>query len=315
MFYSVPPLRVARLRFELRPRSSVSLPPSRCGEVLYGAFGTVLRRTACASDCPGTATCPRKRECVYALLLEPAMPLGPRFGESGARKAFLFRSPLDGNGEFTPHRPLIFELRLFGAAIERWGIFVDVFRRLSRTGLADRAADLVSVLSLDWKGTSARILFDQGSPTDAEPMVLDFRPMIDEARRGTRARIDFLTPALLKDRRSRSRIPELAALVRRLRDRISLLSLLWEQKEWQADYKTIGEIAEHAMTEKFEGGWSVHERHSTRTRRDMPVEGFRGSVFYDSVDPALWPLLRIGQEIHVGQHAVWGNGRYRLSEW
>ena len=103
--------------------------------------------------------------------------------------------------------------------------------------------------------------------------------------------------------------------VRRVRDRISLLSLLWEGSEWQAGYKAIGDRAEAAVTQRTDGRWNVHERHSTKTDRDMPVEGFLGSVFYDGADTQLWPLLRMGEEIHVGQHAVWGNGRYRVSEW
>jgi hypothetical protein len=121
-----------------------------------------------------------------------------------------------------------------------------------------------------------------------------------------------MTPTLLKDRRAQLRVPTLPALVRRLRDRISLLCLIWEGREWQAEYGAIGDLAESAVTGGYEGAWNVHERHSTRTRRTMPIEGFRGFVTYDSIHPDLWPLLRIGQEIHVGQHVVWGNGQYRL---
>jgi len=315
MLYTVPPLHMARLRFEIRPQTSLDLPPWRGGEVLYGAFGTILRRTACDTHCAGADSCPRRAACLYAGLFEPQVPIGRHFGETGARKAFLFRTPRDGDSEFTPLRPLFFELRLFGAAIESWKIFVDVFRQLATTGLADRAVELVSVLSLDWEGTSARILFENWRMTTAEPLKLDFHSLFDGAVLGSRARIEFLTPTLLKDRRTQSRIPTLAALIRRLRDRVSLLSLLWEGNEWQAEYRAIGDLAEKGVMEKFDGGWSAHDRHSTRTRCDMPVEGFRGSVFYESVDPQLWPLLRIGQEIHVGQHAVWGNGQYRLSEW
>lgn len=315
MLYAPPPLRMARLRFEMRPRTAVTLPPWRCGEVLYGAFGTVLRRTACTPDCASAGSCPRRGECVYAQLFEPLVPEGWHFGESNARKAFLFRPPLDANSDFTPLRPLKFELRLFGEAIDAWGVFVDVFRRLSATGLADRSVDLVSVLSLDWSGTSARILFEDGRPTEAAPMKLDFAPCFDGEPAHTRVRLQFLTPTLVKDRRATGRVPPLAAIIRRLRDRVSLLSMLWERTEWTADYRAIGDAAEGAVTAKYEGEWNVHDRHSTKTRRDMPVEGFRGSLFYDRVDPQLWPLLRIGEETHVGQHVVWGNGRYRLSAW
>jgi hypothetical protein len=313
--YTVPPLRMARLRFELRPRTSFRLPPWRVGEVLYGAFGTVLRRTVCDAGCEDAEACPRRAECVYARLFEPA-PIGPRFGETGGRKAFLFRTAADRDGvEISPRHPLMFEIRLFGDAIDSHAVFVDAFRRLAATGLADRAVDLISVLSLDWKGTSARILFESDRMTDGEPIRLDFRPFMELQSPGDRIRVEFVTPAAIKDRRRRLRVPSLAAIVRRLRDRISMLSLLWEHREWAAQYKEIGEVSERAVTNRFAGAWSVHERHSTRTRRVMPVEGFRGSVFYESVDPRLWSLLRIGEEIHVGQHVVWGNGQYRLAPW
>jgi hypothetical protein len=312
MLYTPPPLRMSRLRFELRPRTALSLAPERRGEVLYGAFGTILRRTACDPSCPGAEACTRRNDCAYAQIFEPASNLGARFGAKEARKAFVFRPPLDADPLFGPLRPLIFELRLFGEAIHAWALFIDAFRRLGDSGLADRAVDLVSVLSLDWTGTSAHILFEGGQITDAVPQILDFASLMHQPPAAARIRIQFDTPIYLKDGGTIQRQPALPALIRRLRDRISLLSLLWEGKEWQAEYRAIGELAEDAVMRVEEGGWIGHSRHSTRTRRDMPVEGFRGTVTYDRVHPDLLPLLRIGQEIHVGQHVVWGNGRYRL---
>jgi hypothetical protein len=191
-------------------------------------------------------------------------------------------------------------------------IFIDVFRRLASTGLADREVELVSVLSLDWKGTSANILFEGGQPTDAAPLTLDFARLLDAPAPAGSARLEFITPTLLKDHGTELRVPTFGALMRRLRDRVSLLCFVWEGTEWQADYRAIGDLAEGATLVVQDGGWNVHERHSTRTRRTMPVEGFRGCVAYDSVHPDLWPLLRIGQELHVGQHVVWGNGHYRV---
>lgn len=313
MIYAIPPLRMARLRFELRPRTTLHLAPENRGEVLYGALGTILRRTACDPDCPGVESCTRRLECAYAQIFEPASPIAARFGAKDSRKAFLFRPPLDADPVFGPHRPLIFELRLFGEAIHASGLFMDAFRRLTGSGLADRAVDLVSVLSLDWTGTSAHILFEGGQPTGAGPLMLNFDSLVHEpAVTSGRVRIRFDAPTYLKDGGTVQRQPALPALVRRLRDRISLLSLIWEGKEWQAEYRAIGNLAEDATMSVDDGGWNVHARHSTRTHKNMPVEGFRGTVTYDRVHPELWPLLRIGQEIHVGQHVIWGNGRYRL---
>lgn len=55
----------------------------------------------------------------------------------------------------------------FGKAIESWAAFVDVLHRLARTGLADRAVELVSLSRST--GKRPRILFEDGSLTGAEP--------------------------------------------------------------------------------------------------------------------------------------------------
>ncbi|HXH38709.1 MAG TPA: hypothetical protein VNN08_08785, partial [Thermoanaerobaculia bacterium] len=191
MLYTPPPLRMSRLRFELRPRTTLTLAPERRGEVLYGAFGTILRRTACEAACPGADSCTHSQDCAYAQIFEPASPLGARFGAKEARKAFLFRPPLDADPVFSPLRPLIFELRLFGEAIHASALFIDAFRRLGDSGLADRAVDLVSVLSLDWKGTSAHILFDEGRITDATPLILGFEALMHQPPAAARVRIQF----------------------------------------------------------------------------------------------------------------------------
>lgn len=306
---------MARLRFELRPRTTLRLESEFRGEVLYGALGTILRRTVCDPACASAESCPSRHECAYAQLFEPDSPVNARFGAKDAPKAFLIRPPIDPDPSFGPHKPLLFEVRLFGKAIDSSALFINTFRQLARTGLADQAVDLVSVLSLDWKGTSAHILYEGAQATDAEPLILDFDSWMHEPPAAGRARIRFDTPMYLKDGGKVQREPALPALVRRLRDRISLLSLIWEGKEWQAEYRAIGDLAEDAAMRIEKGGWQVHERYSTRTKRTMPVEGFCGTVTYDRVPPQLWPLLRMGQEIHVGQHVVWGNGRYCLLDY
>jgi hypothetical protein len=40
--------------------------------------------------------------------------------------------------------------------------------------------------------------------------------------------------------------------------------------------------------------------------------GFVGKILCEGIDPALWPLLRIGAEIHAGRYTAWGNGWYRI---
>jgi len=310
--YDTPPLHLARLRVEIRPRTTLRLALEERGNVLRGALGTNLRRLVCEDACPGATTCTRRAECAYARLFEPLSPEGARFGAGNAPRPFLFRTPLKADPNFDGHRPLIAELRLFGNAIADFAYFIEALRALGVTGLADRAADVVSVRSLDWAGDTAAILFEEGRLTGAPPRALDLECLMHATASERRAGIEFLTPTKATSKTADAKVPAFPALVRRLRDRISMLCLIWEGVEWRADYAAIGRLADEASTAAQNGRSVTWPRRSTKTGQIMLMSGFRGTVTYEGIHPDLWPLLRLGQEIHAGRYTDWGFGRYRL---
>ena len=129
---------------------------------------------------------------------------------------------------------------------------------------------------------------------------------------GATATIECLTPMWLKERGQDVRVPTIAVLVQRIRDRLSMLCNFHEGKEWNALFAEIRECAEKAENLKCEGEWVHSSRFSSRTDKAMPMGGFVGKVSCGGIDPALWPLLRIGEEIHAGRFAVWGQGWYSI---
>jgi len=66
--YSIPPLRVARVRCELRPEGVVSIAVEQRGNLLRGSFGDCFRRLICDPGCSGYEQCPRKGSAHQALL-------------------------------------------------------------------------------------------------------------------------------------------------------------------------------------------------------------------------------------------------------
>lgn len=303
MLFEPPPLRMARLRFEMRPKGTLRLPLEERGNALRGALGTNLRRAVCEPSCNDTKSCPRRDECPLARLFEPRCEAAARFGAQDAPRPFLFRPPLDPDPDFSANRPLIFELRLFGSAIADAVHFVVPLLELAKTGLAGRLLEPVGVSSLDWMGRA----------TQSEPVALDFGWCLDVPPAGPRARIELLTPTRINGRDADSGPPSLAALVRRLRDRISFLSLAWEGRPWIADYGAIATLADRASITSYDGLQVTYLRRSTKTGKTQHLSGFRGTVTYDGVDAALWPLLRIGEEIHAGRFTEWGLGMYRIA--
>jgi hypothetical protein len=148
--------------------------------------------------------------------------------------------------------------------------------------------------------------------TREQPLALGFASFFHEEGGPHAATIDFLTPTWLRENDRDLRVPTFPALICRIRDRISMLCRLYEGQEWQAAFSDIGQVASQATVCDWEGGWVQSPRMSTRTGDEMPLGGFRGPVNFRGIDPRLWPLLRIGEEIHVGRQVVWGHGLYRI---
>jgi len=307
----IAPLRIVRLLIELRTESPLLLPLEQRGNALRGAFGRIFQRQVCEPDCPGTATCSRREECPYAQLFEPRWPDGARHPAEAAPRGFLFRPPLGRDPEFGPKRPLRFELRLFGRAIESTEYFLRTFRLFAHHGLADQPVGLCSAETLDWAGASRGALVQDGCFTNLLPHVLGFEPLAGASPPCT-AVLRFVTPVCLKHERRELRVPTLVGLATRVYSRLRDLSRFYEGHEWQLDFSAVNAGASVTRMLDWDGRWVEWGRTSTRTGQTMPMSGYLGTVAYSGISPELWSLLRVGQEIHAGSHTVWGHGWYSL---
>jgi CRISPR-associated endoribonuclease Cas6 len=287
------------------------------GNALRGGFGLAFRDLVCDPACSGASHCLCREDCPYACLFEPVWPeAASRLGTLDLPRPFVFRPPLKGDPEFGPAQPMLFELRLFGQAIHSYEFFIRAFQNLSVRGLGQARIpfDLMSVASVDWsEGVSALIQRD-GHLTGASPVLLDFRACASQEDRSGRITIEFATPTLVKENGVELRVPTLPAMVKRLRDRISHLCLAYERIQWEVDYGGIGELASCSSIAAVKGEWEDRSRVSSRTGQRTPLSGFCGYVTYKDFDPRITPLLLIGQEIHLGRHAAWGNGWFRLRD-
>jgi hypothetical protein len=167
--------------------------------------------------------------------------------------------------------------------------------------------------------TRRRILARMGqSKTDDAPPSDEGRP---------RLQLRFLTPLLLKSgsgvsadgtrtpaREIRDR-PALGVIVRRLRDRLSSLCTFFGERWDCPDFAAWGTVADRATIVESRTTWLTRIRQSTRTGQSHEISGLVGQTTYDFPDEAtlhtLTPLLRMGELIHVGKNAPWGNGAIR----
>jgi len=103
-----------------------------------------------------------------------------------------------------------------------------------------------------------------------------------------------------------------------LLDRLSALCAFFAPEPWHRDdFGELGRLADDVELIASDTAWEHRSRRSTRTGRSHELSGFVGTATYRfptaSHLASLFPLLRYGELLHVGKHAVWGNGRFAVS--
>jgi hypothetical protein len=244
----------------------------------------------------------------------------------------VFDPPTDERSEFRPGETVEFGLTAVGRASRLAPYFVTVFRKLADEGLGPRRArfDLVEVVALGRGGAEA-VAGDVGLRElekeaefsvykNTDPLVRIAAPTLraddlvwpaDVNR--TRLTLRFTTPVDLRDHGVPVRMPEFGPLVRRLRDRASSLAVFFGDGPLDLDFKGVSALADTVRLVENRARMVAVNRHSSKTGQRHDVGGFVGEATYDGeAIGRLMPLVRVGEVIHVGKHAAFGNGRMEV---
>ncbi len=127
---------------------------------------------------------------------------------------------------------------------------------------------------------------------------------------GPRIIIDFVTPTMIKDAGRILRKAEPAAVIRRLRDRLSTLAAAWCGAVPDWDFKRLGEMAENIRVVSEDIHWVEARRRSGHSGFSYPSGGFKGSVTWDIPEVFMLKLLLAGTHLGLGKGTAFGNGRY-----
>jgi hypothetical protein len=268
--------QLTRLRFHLRAVDTLRFPPAKSGNVLRGAFGMTLRRTADAAE--------------YARIFEPKVTRGLPCEPSGLAeqpRPFVLRAAhLDGR-TFAPGEPFHFDAHLFDPSPSATQPFIEAFTRMAEAGFGPGRgrAHLLAVAPRE-------IFIDLG----------------DTSQQVTHIRVDFVTPTELKHDQKLVSRPEFPVLFARLRDRISTLRALYGPGPLAIGFRAMRERATWIRLARCELTWHSVERRSTRTGQTHPLGGFAGHVEYQGDLSEFLPYLRAGRWTGVGRQTVWGKG-------
>ena len=311
---SLSPLWFVRYRITLIPRTSLVLPLHSRGSTIRGAFGITLRRLVCHDIDLVCRTCSLEPTCAYPQSFEPRPPANSdRLSNfQDLPRPFVFDPPATESPDFPSGVPVTFGLTAIGRATRLVPYFVSAFRTLADEGLGPRRAkfDLVNVAALDARGAATAIY------ENTTPLVRLTAPTLRAAdlvkpgdSRRTNLALRFTTPLDLKDHGVPVGIPEFAPLIRRLRDRANALATFFADGPLHLDFKGISALAEGVKLVKNGTRLIEINRTSSRTGQRHDVGGLVGEAEYEGDGIGkLMALVRIGEVVHAGKHAAFGNG-------
>jgi CRISPR-associated endoribonuclease Cas6 len=301
-----------RLRFHFEALEPAWFPPASSANIVRGAFGSVLRKLACAPLCAEAAHQPG---CVYARIFEPKA--SDRRGPSGLAdwpRPFIFRTGHLDESRIRTGEPFHFDVHLFDVANPALAYFVRALEQLSTDGLGPRRARarLASVEQLALDGAVLRRVFDGETLADAlAPTAIELAPHGEPVHA---ARVRFVTPTELKARDNLAERPEFPILFARIRDRLSTLRALYGPGPLPIDFRGLGDRAHEIKMIRCQIGSEHAWRRSSRTGQVHPLGGFTGEAEYSGELAEFLPYLQAARWTGVGRQTVWGKGEIQLVE-
>jgi hypothetical protein len=334
-------LPLGLFRFTIAPLQSLEVPAVNKGNMLRGGFGHAFGRLCCVPQCTDAKACPLGNSCPYKIIFEPSPPPGAdRLSKNqDIPRPFVFRPPQTTQARFEKDERFEFGLVLIGRALDFLPYFVLSFRELAAKGLGlNRAKCMLNRVEQtgispngDGPGNSEGHLIysaeDQRLRSPNPTSVVEhlgrrlhqFAPSIN----GSTPRLltlRFLTPTFLVADGEVIRRPDFHHVFKRLRDRINSLSTFFGDGPLAADFRGLGIRAEKVRTVSAQTEWVDRYRTSSKTRERHEISGFVGECTYELPpddseirNAELLNWLALGELVHVGKHAAWGNGWFEIT--
>jgi CRISPR-associated endoribonuclease Cas6 len=314
----------AHYRFTFIPKDTIRMPAHNKGNVLRGAFGSSLRRLVCSMDKGADCnSCVLKEKCAYALIFSPVGIIDAKRLRNSPR-GYVLKPPLPQDTEYTSSSPLKFDMLLVGDRVKYLSYVVVPFVELGKVGIGlnrgkFRLGDIESL-----KGGVTTTIYDSSTNTVKDKKVhITGEELMKTADAFNKDSITlrFLTPTRIKynptNEKGKSRVvrtPEFHHIIRRLRDRIDALSRAYCGRALDIDFGGIAERAMNIRTRSVGLKWLEIKRKSRTQRTTHDQSGFVGSITFEGDLKEFLPLLILGEYVHVGDDAVFGNGWYRIED-
>lgn len=305
------PFPAARYRLEFATERPIHLP-EYAGSALRGAFGHALKQIACVTREPNCQACALYRTCAYPAIFETPPPLGYERRKLGnIPLPFVVEPPPWGERVHAAGSALHFNIVLIGPALDQLPLVLMAWRRALQLGLGlqQGTARLERVFV---EGEAEPVLADVGARVRPHAQHL---PVPAPHAAPSSVALTFDTPLRIQRGGHPLGVGELTPgdLLRALLRRVAELVELQLGGALDVDFAALSAHAA-TITGDAQLVWRDWTRQSNRQQQHMVFGGVVGRwTLHGNLAP-FWPLLHLGQWLHVGKNTTFGLGRYRIEE-
>jgi CRISPR-associated endoribonuclease Cas6 len=304
-------LDVVKLRIAINYQSSGAISRN-LANTFRGGFGAALRNVVCHLKQDTCADCLLKNACAYGYIFETPIPAHARVMRkyTHAPHPLIIIPPKNNRRTVKQGQQETIELRLIGSAAAYLPYVILALDRLGETGLGFSSVNFSVEEIIDETGELIYRKSEHTIRKDPPATNLIIQPG-DEAK-GIFS-IHFTTPTRLKIDGSTNRMPTFFDVVSSLCRRTMLLSYF--------HCGGSGEPFHGAFLDKT-GDIELIEsnviridnkRFSSRQKREIPMDGFMGSLTIRGDYGFFLPLLKAGEIVHIGKNTIFGFGQIHVT--
>lgn len=124
--------------------------------------------------------------------------------------------------------------------------------------------------------------------------------------------IKTVTPLRMRESDCKEQVIPASVWFRRIAERLSLLAHFHSHSPFTEDFVFLEALCSGVENKAGNLRWENQQRYSSRHRGSKPAGGFSGSWEYGHLPISLWPILKVGEHLHIGKATVQGMGKYKV---
>ena len=312
-------LRIAKYRFVLRPSEFIKLS-SYAGSSLRKEFTPIFKQITCLEPHGDCKSCEVKTDCPYFITIENGEGIqNPDYKRyQTPPKPFIFEPPLKRKTFYSHNEELVFDLILIGRALEYFPFFAASLRRLGEMGIGRNQGkySLQKILAFDFlkNEVAGEFVFDskdQAYDKDISVSVASLYEKFDQEFENIQeVTVSVFTPLRMKRLGTENWHLHFRVLARNILTRLANLAFAYCGYTEFLHFPEILYEAGSVRTVKENFTWEDWRHPVLRNKNpSLRLGGFLGDIIYKGDITDFWPILRLGEIIHIGKNTSFGLGR------